>query len=143
MRTRRRLVAVLSVALLLGVLVMPLAASATKTSRAMGFMMVPARATQDYTLTVGDVSVTIPPGALPKGGPVMIHLTADRNGGFCVDFLPDRKFTRPVLIKFGSAEVVYYHYRNMLVPIRTSDIDGDGELGEVWMEHFSRYSGWF
>jgi len=143
MRTRRRLVMALSMALLVGILAMPMAASAGKSTRTMGFMMIPAGATQDYTLTVGDVSVTVPAGALPKGGPVMIHLTADPDGQFRADFLPDRKFSSPVLIKFGSAEVVYYHYRNTLQSIVTSDIDGDGEVGEVWMDHFSRYSGWF
>lgn len=143
MRTRRRLVTALSIALLVGVLAMPMAASAAKSSCTMGFMMVPARATQDYTLTVGDVSVTVPARALPKGGLVMIHLTTDADGRFRADFLPERKFAGPVLIKFGSAEVVYYHYRNTLQPIATSDIDSDGEVGEVWMDHFSRYSGWF
>lgn len=143
MHTRRDLVTILSVALLLGVLAMPFVASAAGASRSIRFMRVPANAGEDYTLTVGEVSVTVPAGALPKGGPVIIHLTTDVDGQFRAAFLPEGEFARPVLIKFGSAEVVYYHDRNTLQPIYTSDVDGDGQLGEVWQDHFSRYSGWF
>lgn len=143
MRTNRRLVTILSAALLIAVLALPMAASAARYTRSIGFMWVPRNTSQDYTLTVGQVSVMIPAGALPQGGPVLLHVIADSEGRFRADFLPNYTFARPVLMKFGTAPIIYYHDGHTLVPIQTSDIDGDGEIGEVWMGHFSRYSGWF
>jgi len=106
-------------------------------------MFVPRNSTQDHTLTVGRVSVTVPAGALPQGGPVVLHVATDSEGRFRADFLPNYSFARPVLMKFGAAPFIYYHTGHDCIRIDTADIDGDGEGGEVWMGHFSRYSGWF
>ena len=76
MRTRRRLVMALSMALLVGVLAMRWRPR-RKSTRTMGFIDDPRRRDRGLHANVGDVSVTVPAGALPKGGPVMIHLTAD------------------------------------------------------------------
>ena len=143
MRTNRRLVTIVSAILLIAGLVLPMSASAGRYSHRIGFMFVPRNTTQDYTLTVGEVSVTIPAGALPHGGPVLVHVVTDSAGRFRADFLPDYTFAKPVLMEFGDAPFVYYHAGTDLIRIETSDVDGDGDVGEVWMGHFSRYSGWF
>jgi len=100
-------------------------------------MLVPADATVPYTLTVGEISITIPVGAMPDGGPISLFVTSSPDGWFMAEFLPDRQFVTPVLMDFGSVqgETVYYHDGDNLVPLRTQG-------GKLWSPHFSRYSGW-
>ncbi|OGO05340.1 MAG: hypothetical protein A2Y60_04110 [Chloroflexi bacterium RBG_13_54_9] len=140
---KRTFVSILLVLLVVSALVLPMTASAGRFTREQGFMRVPRGATEAYTLTVGEVSVTIPPGALPKGGPVILIVTTGPRGQFLANFGPSYRFQAPVMMEFGDAEVVYYHYGNAQIPLYTGDLDGDGDSGEIESEHFSRYSGWF
>ncbi len=136
-KNRRLLWVLVSFVLVVSALLLPLTASAGRFTRERGFMFVPANATIPYTLTVGQVSVTIPPGAMPQGGPVILFVVTSADGWFMAEFLPERAFAQPVLMDFGSVrdETVYYHDGGALVPLRTQG-------GKLWSPHFSRYSGW-
>ncbi len=140
-KNKRFWVSLLIAAVLIGALIVPLAASAGKAVVRHGIMLVPPRAAIPYRLQVGEFSVTIPAGALPKGGPVIIH-TMQRDNWFQVDFLPERQFAAPVMMDFGTAPVIYYQHNGTQNEIWTSDLDGDGQVGEIYSDHFSRYSGW-
>ncbi|MCD6519827.1 MAG: hypothetical protein J7M05_07895 [Anaerolineae bacterium] len=142
-RHRKLLLTILLIAVLVGILAFPLSASAGRFKVERGFMFVPPNATTSYHLQVGKISVTIPPGALPRGGPVILTVISRRGGQFLADFRPDYQFAKPVLMDFGTAPVVYYWEHGQRVPIQTSDLDGDGEVGEILSDHFSRYSGWY
>ena len=144
MRTKQRLLALLTVLLIASALLLPMTAFADqdKWYQANGHMIVPAGATESYSLSVGSVKIVVPPGALPDGGPVVLRVRWNDNGDFIADFKPDRVFAAPVMMDFGSGNVVYYHSSSGLVPIQTQDLDGDGEPGELYCNHFSRFSGW-
>jgi len=146
MHTNKRLVALLSVLLILGTLLAPITALAGKGKsrwyNETGHVMVPEGATDDTVLSVGPVSVTLFPGSLPEGGPVVLHVKWTDEGVFRADFHPDRAFDVPVLIDFGTAETVVYTSHGSTEVIVTEDLDGDGEVGEIYSDHFSRFSGW-
>jgi hypothetical protein len=134
---RRLLLTLLAIMLVLGALFVPMSAYADRSLREHGSMFVPANATEPYTLTVGGIGVTIPVGALPKGGIIILFVVEDSDGAFIVDFLPEREFPIAVEMDFGSVrdEVVYFHNQGSLVPLRTNN-------GKLLSTHFSRYSGW-
>lgn len=140
---RRWVWALMAVVVLLSVALLPMAASARRADFEQGSMYIPRYARQAYTLAVGDVSVTIPAGAMPGGGRIKLQVWTYSDGHIEAQFLPDREFARPVLMNMGSCAVVYWVDGRWSVPIRTADLDGDGDLGEWWSTHFSRYSGWF
>ncbi len=140
-KNKRLLTSLLVAIVLIGALVAPLAASAGKMIVRSGMMLVPRHASVPYRLQVGEFSVTVPVGALPKGGPVIIR-TMQRDDWFQVDFLPERQFAAPVMMDFGTAPVIYYEHNGTQDEIWTSDLDGDGQVGEIYSNHFSRYSGW-
>lgn len=146
MHTNKRLVALLSVLLILGTLLAPVTAFAGKGKSGWynetGHVMVPEGATEDTVLSVGPVSVTLFPGSLPEGGPVVLHVKWTDEGVFRAGFHPDREFDVPVLIDFGTAETVVYSGHGGSEVIITQDLDGDGEIGEIYSDHFSRFSGW-
>ena len=146
MRTRQRLLILLTVLLIVSALLLPMTAFAGKDKgrwrSARGRMRVPAGATESYRLRVGPVKIVVPPGALPDGGPVVLRVRWNSKGDFIADFKPDHVFAAPVMMDFGSGDVVYYHSRGGLVPIRTEDLDGDGAPGEIHCNHFPRFSGW-
>ncbi len=128
--------------LVVSLLIFPASASAGRTVVQKGSMFVPPAATETYTLTVGRVSVSIPPGAMPEGGRILLQVR-NKDGWFQAKFSPDREFQVPVIMDFGEAEVVYYHEGREIVPIVTEDLDGDGAVGEIASMHFSRYSGFY
>lgn len=146
MRTKQRLFILLTVLLVVSALLVPMTTFADQGwgnwYKANGQMLIPAGATASYSLSVGPVKIVVPPGALPDGGPVILRVRWNSNGDFIADFLPDHVFAAPVMMDFGSGDVVYYHSRSGLVPIRTQDLDGDGAPGEIHCNHFSRFSGW-
>jgi hypothetical protein len=107
-----------------------------------GNMMVPAGATEAYTLSVGPVRLVVPPGALPEGGPVVLRVKWTDAGQFEANFSPEREFAAPVMMDFGTVEVVYWESSAGTVAIQTDDLDGDGVVGEIYSDHFSRFSGW-
>jgi len=129
---------------MLATLVMPLSASAAPGAKhERGMIHLPANITEPVTLQVMDVSVTIPVGAMPKGGPVILKVTKTPDGGIQADFHPERQFNKPVIIKIGDAPIVYYIAKGKTTAIETSDLDGDGKVGEFYSTHFSRYSGFY
>ena len=146
MRRITRFSMLITAMVLLLTLALPMTAFAGKGGgrwhNATGHIQVPAGATEDSVLTVGPVSVTLFPGSLPEGGPVVLHVKWDDSGAFRADFHPDREFDVPVLIDFGTVATVEYVGPHGSEIITTSDLDGDGEVGEIYSDHFSRFSGW-
>ena len=140
-RHHRIALRVLSLLLILGALLVPLTASAGAYDKEKGSMVVPAGTTEEYRLEVGGISVTIPVGAMPEGGKVMLQVKSTADGEFCADFLPNLTFAQPVMMDFGTTEVVYVGQGQDWTDIQTSDLDGDGAVGEILSDHFSRYSG--
>jgi len=170
MHTNKRLVALLSVLLILGTLLAPVIALAddgnarkgaiaakvaddwgedvTQLAGRRGWhfaraqMTVPPNPTKTYRLDAGPVRLLVPPDALPEGGPVRLRVVWNDRGRFVADFTPDRQFDANVLMDFGVPKTVYYHSASGKVRIDTQDLDGDGEVGEIYSDHFSRFSGW-
>ena len=140
-RYRRIAVRVLSLLLVVSALLVPMTASAGDWDKEKGSMDVPAGATEEYRLEVAGISVTIPVGAMPEGGKVMLQVKSSSDGEFVADFLPNPDFAQAVMMDFGTAEVVYLGQGRNLAQIWTSDLDGDGAVGEILSDHFSRYSG--
>ncbi len=123
-------------ALMVVTLILPMAASAGGDVRQTGSMVVPAGATMPYTLTVGRVSVTIPPEAMPQGGVVSLRVIETPSGRFIAEFLPNCDFEVPVTMDYDTAPWVEYHLKGQKVRIPTDE-------GKIESSHFSRYSGWF
>ncbi len=121
----------------------PFAASAGSRGTAWGLMIVWPHSSRAYTLNVNGFAVTVPSGALPNGGIIIERVTVKGNGEFSVEFYPDYRFSEDVIMDFRSAETVYYHSDSGLIAIPTYDLDNNGEVGEFFSEHFSRYSGWY
>jgi hypothetical protein len=146
LKKARRLTVLVVFALMAVLMIFPLEASAgrwPKAEREYATMYVPRNLRSPMTLEALDVSVTVYPGCMPRGGRIIMHVTRDRNGEVVADFLPEQEFSRPVLIDFGEAPVVIWESSHGDVYIRTSDVDGDGDGGEFYSDHFSRYSGFF
>lgn len=140
-RTRRLLFSVLVVALLLGTLAMPLAAQAGKYGRQMAVTWV--LPGQQQTLSVGDVTLVIPAGALPLGGPVVAVVKTNPKE-IRAEFTPDYTFRKPVLLSFGKVNPVYYVQSKNGKDV--TPLEGyKGSDGKYYfpITHFSRYSGWF
>jgi hypothetical protein len=137
MKGNRRLwLSVIAIALIVATLALPMTASAGRAIRQSGFMFVPPFARQAYTLSVGRVSVTVPPKAMPWGGVVYLRVVETPSGHFVADFLPDRDFDVPVTMDYDTAPWVDYYSKRGPVRIWTTD-------GRIDSWHFSRYSGWF
>ena len=67
-RNRRLLLSVFAIILIVATLALPMAASAGGALQARGFMLVLPGTQQSHTLTVGRISVTVPPDAMPEIG---------------------------------------------------------------------------
>ena len=143
LKRKRVLIALATLMILAASLSLPLSASAGRAVQEHGSLFVPPDANDPCVLTVGRISVTIPPGSMPDGGPVILHVSTTPDNEFTAHFLPNRQFELPVVLDFGSAETVYYHRGNSETPLQTGDVDGDGDGGEISSDHFSRYSGWY
>lgn len=115
----------------------------SRVERESASMYVPRNLRAPMTLEALDVSVTVYPGCMPRGGRIILHVSRNRNGEVVADFLPEQSFSRPVLIDFGDARVVVWESSKGDVTIRTADVDRDGDGGEFYSDHFSRYSGFF
>jgi hypothetical protein len=139
---RRGFLTVLTMVLVIAALLLPMSASAGRWETAVGKMMVPRNATETCTLVVSGISVTIEPGDYPKGGPVVLQVKRSSDGQFVASFHPELNFVNPVVMDFGTVAQVIYESKSGPVVIPTSDLDGDGEVGEISSMHFSRYSGW-
>ncbi|HHX43467.1 MAG TPA: hypothetical protein GX714_05705 [Chloroflexi bacterium] len=137
MRNRRRVLSIVVVMLMLAMLVLPMAASAGGAIKQSGLMIVPPFAQRSYTLTVGRVAVTVPPGAMPwYGGIVYLSVHETPSGRFKAEFLPDREFPVPVIMDYDTAPWVDYHSPRGPQRMWTTN-------GKLKSWHFSRYSGWF
>lgn len=135
-RNRRILLSVFAIILVVATLALPMAASAGGALQARGSMLVLPGTQQSHTLTVGRISVTVPPGAMPEGGIVSLRVVETPNGRFIAEFLPDREFDVPVTMDYDTAPWVDYHAKSGLERIWTAN-------GKIQSWHFSRYSGWF
>jgi len=138
---RRMLLTFFVVALLVGTLLMPSAAFAARPTMARTVWVTPGVET---SLNVGEVLLRIPADAVTA--PFLLTVSVEYvDGGVIVDLDPDVTFDLRVLLSFG--------------PRVSTAFDGSDELGEplepaepeywrgnqpaFWLEHFSRYSGWF
>jgi hypothetical protein len=141
-----RWTALLAILLVAAALVAPQGVAAgrpLRVERESASMYVPRNLRAPMTVEALDVSVTVYPGCMPRGGRIILHVSRDRTGKVVADFLPDQTFDKPVLIDFGEAKVVVWESPKGDIKIRTADVDGDGDGGEFWSDHFSRYSGFF
>jgi len=140
-KKRRLVLSLLAVAVLVGMLVLPMTASAGRFTRENGVMWVPADLQEPMTLSVDGVSVTVPPGAMPRGGIVVLHVMREpATGWFQVDFLPDRQFPVPVIMDFG--EVFELNYMGPDGPEPIIPRMPYRVRARFLSPHFSRYSGW-
>ena len=135
-RNRRLLLSMMAIMLIVATLALPMTALAGRATRQQGFMFVPPFTQKSHTLTVGRISVTVPPRAMPWGGFVFLRVVETPSGYFVADFLPDRDFAVPVIMDYDTAPWVDYHSKRG--PVRIWTVNGKIES---W--HFSRYSGWF
>jgi len=65
-----------------------------------------------------------------------------RDGQTGVRLGPELQFEGLVLIDFGTVPVVYYWDNGPWVTVETIDADQDGEMGEILVDHFSRWTWW-
>ena len=140
-KKRRLVLSLLAAAMLVAMLVLPMAASAGRITNAIGLMWVPANTQRTQTLSVDGVSVAIPPGAMPDGGIVILLVRREpATGWFQVDFLPDREFDVPVTMDFGDVYELNYISSGGSIPI----VPWSPHLvrARFLSPHFSRYSGW-
>ena len=92
-------------------------------------------------LEAGGIKVVVPPGALVR--PQVLRLAVFSDGEWTdVNLKPDLEFDQSVLIDFGTTPLVHYWDQDHWVEIITIDADHDGEVGEILVEHFSRWAWW-
>jgi hypothetical protein len=140
-KKRRLFLSLLAVAVLVATMLLPMTASAGRFTRETDWMWVPANLAQPKTLSVDGISVTIPVGAMPDGGIVILRVLREpAKGWFQADFLPDRTFAVPVLMDFGDVYELNYMSPDGPEPI----VPRSPRLvrARFLSPHFSRYSGW-
>lgn len=92
-------------------------------------------------LEAGGVKVVVPPEALDRSK--VLRLVVFYDGEWTdVTLKPDLEFDQSVLIDFGTTPVVHYWDQDHWVEIITIDADYDGEVGEILVDHFSRWAWW-
>lgn len=89
----------------------------------------------------GGVRVVVPPHALDRARLLRLMVSV-RDGQMAVRLSPELRFEELVLVDFGTVPVVYYWDHGQWVTIETIDVDQDGEVGEILVDHFSRYAWW-
>ena len=62
------------------------------------------------------------------------------DGQTAVRLSPELQFQEAVLIDFGTAPVAYYWDNGQWVAVETIDADHAGEVGELLIDHFSRWA---
>lgn len=92
-------------------------------------------------LEAGGVKVVVPPQALNRAMLLRLMVFV-RDGQMDVRLSPELRFKELVLVDFGTVPVVYYWDHGQWVTIETIDVDQDGEVGEILVDHFSRYAWW-
>jgi hypothetical protein len=89
----------------------------------------------------GGIRVVVPPHALDR--PRLLRLMVFvRDGQTVVRLGPKLQFEELVLIDFGTVPVIYYWDHWQWVTVETIDADQDGEVGEILVDHFSRWAWW-
>jgi hypothetical protein len=89
----------------------------------------------------GGVRVVVPPHALSRARLLSLMVFVG-DGQMNVRLSPELQFQELVLIDFGTVPVVYYWDNGQWATIETIDADRDGEVGEILVNHFSRYAWW-
>ena len=92
-------------------------------------------------LEAGGVRVIVPPQALERRRRLRLMVFV-RDGQTAVSLGPELQFEELVLIDFGTVSTVYYWDNGQWVSVETIDADQDGEVGEILVDHFSRYAWW-
>lgn len=92
-------------------------------------------------LEAGGVRVVVPPHALERRKLLRLMVFV-RDGRTEVRLGPELEFEELVLIDFGTAPVVYYWDDGEWDTVETIDADQDGEVGEILVDHFSRWAWW-
>ncbi|MHB1295850.1 MAG: hypothetical protein ACYC4R_12750 [Anaerolineae bacterium] len=142
---RRLVVSALSIILIVASLIVPATVGAEPMDHAKDSMFVPVDQQEPLSITAGGLTLTVLPGALPKGGLVKMQVWTAQDGSFRLNLIPETDFAAPekVMLAFASEiSAFYYHDGATDIELVLTDIDGDGVAAEVWLEHFSRYSGW-
>ena len=137
-RNRRISLVIVSLLLLVAALAMPMTASAGPPRVERDSAKVFVQPDEGATLEAGGIVVTIPEGAMPEGGQVVMHVRWIDGVWFRLDLLPHRQFDEFVKIDFGpfGAAEIYFDGPGGLVRIYP--------VGGVYeTDHFSRYSGWY
>jgi len=89
----------------------------------------------------GGIRVVVPPYALDRARFLTLMVSVS-DGQTQVRLSPELQFEEPILIDFGTVSMVYFWDNGQWVTIETIDADGDGEVGEILVDHFSRYAWW-
>ncbi|MHB0859272.1 MAG: hypothetical protein ACYC5M_17110 [Anaerolineae bacterium] len=142
---RRLIVSALSLVLIVSTLLLPAVVSAGPAAHAKDSVFVPADQQQPLSIEAGGFTLTVYPGALPEGGLVKMHVWTAEDGSFRLNLIPDQGFAAPetVMLDFGSEiDAFFYHDGPDRIELVPADLNSDGIAAEVWLEHFSRYSGW-
>lgn len=134
--SRRLSLALIALMLVVAMLALPMTASAEGAFHGRATLDVPADLESPVTLTVGRISVTIPPGAMPEGGTISLRVVETPSGRFVAEFLPDLDFEVAVTMDYATAPWVDYMTKKGPQRMWT-------ENGKIQSYHFSRYSGWF
>ncbi len=90
-------------------------------------------------MEAGGVTVVVPPHALecPRWLHLMVVVSDEMTD---VKLGPNLHFAKPVLIDFGTTPVVYFWEDGQWITVYTIDTDQDGEVGEIFTDHFSRWA---
>ena len=92
-------------------------------------------------LEAGGIEVVVPPHALDRARPLRLMVFV-RDGQTVVMLAPELQFQEPVLIDFGTEPLVFYWDNGQWVTVKTIDADQDGAVGEILVDHSSRWGWW-
>lgn len=135
---KRLLLTIVSLILVLSALALPAVASAGGVEHYQDRVRVPANSSQDYTLEVDGVTITVPGGALPDGGQIKAHLKV-KDDEFTLQLSPEQDFHESITIDLGpdyASDAIVSDSRGETVIINPVD-------GVFQVDHCSRYSGYY